>query len=248
MEEPEWTIDTGASTHMTSTPGILSHLQPYAGPDKVMVGNGNLFNITYTGHATIVSGSTKLTLENVLLVPDLERNLLSIGQLTTTFPITCEFTGVDFSIKDKDTHRILLKGIKHGNLYTIPTTKEAHFSVRFQAAGHGIWHQRLGHPNEAALRTLCSFGLINVAGSQKGTSLYASCQLGKLSRFPFSCSSNKDYSLFEKIHCGLWGPAPVNSMHNFSYYTCFVDDYSRYVWLVPLKRKSDFFRVFYLFV
>lgn len=43
----------------------------------------------------------------------------------------------------------------------------------------------------------------------------------------------------EFIHTDLWGPSPVASHTNFRYYIHFLDDYSRYTWLFPLKQKSD---------
>ena len=50
-----------------------------------------------------------------------------------------------------------------------------------------------------------------------------------------------------KIHCDLWGPAPVESSQHMKYYVIFVDDHSRYTWIYPLKKKSEFFEVFLKF-
>lgn len=53
---------------------------------------------------------------------------------------------------------------------------------------------------------------------------------------------------FDLVHSDLWGPAPIPSPAGFTYYILFLDDYSRYVWLYPLKRKSDSFAAFLHFV
>lgn len=50
-------MDTGASNHMT---GMLSNLRKYSGPDTVLIGDGS-----------------SLPLNDVLLVPNLTKNLLS---------------------------------------------------------------------------------------------------------------------------------------------------------------------------
>lgn len=50
-----------------------------------------------------------------------------------------------------------------------------------------------------------------------------------------------------KIHCELWGKAPIISVQGFKYYALFVDDFSRFNWLYPLKKKSDFLRCFIAF-
>jgi len=74
-----------------------------------------------------------------------------------------------------------------------------------------------------------------------------SCQLGKLSKLPFSHSEHLSTNVFEKIHCDLWGPAPVLSIEKFKYYACLVDDFSKYTWIIPLHNKSDFLILFISF-
>ena len=53
--------------------------------------------------------------------------------------------------------------------------------------------------------------------------------------------------MLDLIHSDLWGPSPVKSNSSFLYYLIFIDDYSRFTWLYPLKFKSDFFDIFLQF-
>ena len=46
--------------------------------------------------------------------------------------------------------------------------------------------------------------MIDVIGNAKLEQTYDSCQLGKLSRLPFSHSKHFSTSIFDKIHCDLW--------------------------------------------
>jgi hypothetical protein len=85
------------------------------------------------------------------------------------------------------------------------------------------------------------------SGSNKMNTLCESCQLDKLSKFPFSSSKSVSSVLFDKIHYDLWGPAPTFSIGKFLYYACFVDDYSKYCWLTSLCLKSDFLADFLAF-
>ena len=71
-----------------------------------------------------------------------------------------------------------------------------------------------------------------------------SCQLGKSSRLPFVASSFVASRPLERVHCDLWGPSPVTFIQGFRFYVIFVDNYSRFCWLYPLKHKSDFFNIF----
>ena len=80
---------------------------------------------------------------------------------------------------------------------------ESYFSNRFKSGSVDIWHQRLGHPQIKALQLLKNKGLIDVVGTLKSKHLCDSCQLGKLTKFPFSSSKHSSSFIFEKIHCDL---------------------------------------------
>lgn len=51
----------------------------------------------------------------------------------------------------------------------------------------------------------------------------------------------------EKIHSDLCGLAPILSSKKFQYYVSFIDDFTCYTWLYPLKNKSDFYTCFLKF-
>lgn len=78
-------------------------------------------------------------------------------------------------------------------------------------------------------------GLIDLIGTMKSKHLYDNCQLGKLSRLPFSCSENSSTSIFDKIHFYLWGPTLVLSLGKFKYHACLVNEFSKYVWIILLQ-------------
>lgn len=107
-----------------------------------------------------------------------------------------------------------------------------------------IWHQRLGHPNSKLLNLLKDKGFLNVARWTSKYSICVSCQLGKSCKLLFNSLNKTSKFSLEKIHCDLWGPAPIISNQRFRFYVIFIDDYSRFTWLYPLKRKSEFFDCF----
>ncbi|CAH9094995.1 unnamed protein product [Cuscuta epithymum] len=69
-------IDSGASSHMTATPSTLDQAVPYTGKDKVSVSNGATLPISSIGHSFIYPN---LVLNDVLVVPQITKNLLSIS-------------------------------------------------------------------------------------------------------------------------------------------------------------------------
>lgn len=151
-------------------------------------------------------------------------------------------------IKDKATGTILASGHKHGNLYALNKATEIALSaVRLGKAAEDIWHQRLGHPNSRFLKILNSQHVIDVNKWKKIPTLCSSCQLGKSCKLSFTLRNKIETEPLAKIHSDLWGPAPVSSFQGMKYYVVFVDDFSRFSWLYPLKKKSEFFTTFLKF-
>ncbi|EAZ18451.1 hypothetical protein OsJ_33978 [Oryza sativa Japonica Group] len=72
----EWYVDSGASSHMTPHTGTLT-LAPTTSPSYIVVGNGSLLPITATGSACINFPHQSFLLNNVLVSPDIIRNLIS---------------------------------------------------------------------------------------------------------------------------------------------------------------------------
>ena len=52
-------------------------------------------------------------------------------------------------------------------------------------------------------------------------------------------SSLRSNSPLELIYSDVWGPLPIPSHDGFNYYVIFVDHYTKYIWLFPIKRKYD---------
>ena len=73
------------------------------------------------------------------------------------------------------------------------------------------------------------------------------CSLAKSHKLPFSQSTYKSTRPLALIYSDVCGPAPITSHFGYPYYVIFVDDYSKYIWLFPMKNKSDVFSIFYDF-
>lgn len=217
-----------------------------------MVGNGQTLPITHIGQATIGTGVSSIKINDVLLVPDIKKNLLSVSKLTTDFPFTFEFDGLGFVINDMTTNQIVAKRCKRDGLYAldgggpfaVDGDPKAFFSYRFRQANNDCWHHRLGHPHQRVIDHLHSSNLISFNSKSKSFKVCTSCQMGKSCRLPFLPVENEIKIPFFKIHCDLWGPAPVKSREHFRFYAIFVDDYTHFTWFFPLRKKSDLFAAF----
>lgn len=69
------------------------------------------------------------------------------------------------------------------------------------------------------------------------------CQLGKHLKLPFSKSNNTTLLPFDIIHFDLW-TSPLPILSGFRYYVLFLDELTHYLWVYPLRRKSEVFSKF----
>ena len=85
-------------------------------------------------------------LNNVLVVPSIVRNLLSIRQFTRNNSCSIELDAVGFSVKDLRTRCVILRCNSDGDLYTITAAAPA-TAHALLAASTSLWHQRLLLPS-----------------------------------------------------------------------------------------------------
>lgn len=116
-QDSAWFPDTGASAHMTADTGKLQSFARYTGSDKKFVGNGAALDITHIGSASDPYGHNRLELNDVLVVPEIKKSLLSVSQMTTDHPYVFEFSSNGFEIKNRETRRVIAAGSRCGGLY-----------------------------------------------------------------------------------------------------------------------------------
>jgi hypothetical protein len=123
-----WYSDTGAIDHITSDLDRLYVREQYNGGDKVHVGNGTGLRILHTGHASLRTASRSLALRNILHVPEISKNLLSVHKLARDNDVFFEYHPWHFSIKDRRTGTSLLDGRCEAGLYPLKSSDVATFN------------------------------------------------------------------------------------------------------------------------
>ena len=117
-----WYMDTRATYHLTLNFNNLNAHTPFASLDKVVIGNGNCLNISNIGYSTILSVSQSLNLKNILHVPQLTTNLISVNKLCTDNNVTVEFFTNGFVMKDQASKKALLQGNLNHGLYKLSSS------------------------------------------------------------------------------------------------------------------------------
>ena len=106
-----------------------------------------------------------------------------------------------------------------------------------------LWHQRLGHPHFKVLhRIISTYGLPTFAYNK--ISPCDACLSSKSHKLPYAIPQHSTNRPLELVHSDLWGPSPVLSHLGHKYYVIFIDDFTRYTWMYPLKLKSDVLNIF----
>ena len=144
----EWIIDSGASHHMASSKESFSSLHAYSGP-PILMGDNSAVAATGQGRVQFEDGS----FENVLHIPRLSVNLLSVYQMTHTGSgRKVEFTPDSVSIYDMQTNLKIASGKVNdqSRLYTFSDFVPQSDSILLLTHANEesrIWHERFGHLN-----------------------------------------------------------------------------------------------------
>lgn len=245
MSVSPWLLDSGASHHITSDLNNLSLHAPYHGGDDVMIGNGTGLPITHTGSTKLSPSSRPLTLNNVLCVPDMRKNLISVNKLCKTNNVMVQMCPFDFQVKDLRTGETLVNGKASKGVYEWPTENSSVLNSAlafscFKTSKSG-WHSRLGHPNSQTLSHMISCFHLPVSSS---SSLPCnSCFSNKIHKLPFSNTTLSSSRPLDIIFSDVW-TSPIHSIDGFKYYVLFVDHFTRYTWMFPMKAKSQVAQIF----
>lgn len=233
----DWFLDTGASAHMSSTPGILAHPRPLPFSSCITVGNGAKLPVTHTASTHIPTSSTDLHLHNVLVSPPLIKNLISVKKLTRDNNVSIEFDPTGFSIKDLQTQVVKLRCDSPGDLYPL-RLPSPHALSATSSPSVERWHLRLGHPGSASLSKV--LGSFDFQCNKSAPHHCSACNVGKNVRLPLHSSSSQTLFPFQLVHTDVW-TSPIYSNSGYKYYVVFLDDFTHYIWTFPVRNKSEVF-------
>lgn len=164
---------------MTPTSDNVDSATSYNGNDRVIVGNGKSLSITHIGNRLV---TPNIHLNDVLVVPNLTRNLLSISRLTRDFSINVVFSDNSFIVQNRVDGTILATGRRDGGLYLLQNVHFAllvDFNNKIQRGSFKLWHERLGHVNSHIILLLNHQGRLSVSSILPNPTFCGSCQFAK---------------------------------------------------------------------
>jgi hypothetical protein len=183
-------------------------------------------------------------MKDVLYVPDLTKNLLSIPSLEKKcFRVAFIYGEVLMWAKGETLKGAIIIGSAENGLYKIKGHSEAAMTHAIEKSCE-LWHRILSHINYKALPYIFKAvtGLPELKVDHEG--ICNGCAQGKNIKNSFPKRDNKVEGVLELIHSNVYGPMPSSSISGYAYYVSFIDDYSRKTWIYFLKSKDEVFSKF----
>ena len=246
----DWYIDSGASCHFTTNEDWVKN-KGQSDLSEITVANNEKLTIKCVGDVelkTLVdSQHVDITVKNVMCIPGLTTNLLSVSQMIKNGNAV-KFENKRCEIYNPKNELIATADLQDG-IYklNIPEELSVLAAPAVALAIGRTWHRRLGHINTVYLNKMIN-GAVEGMQCQGQTQFdlknCITCCEGKQFRLPFKNVGKRASSLLEVIHTDLCGPMQKQSLGGSKYFLTFVDDYSRMGFIYFLKSKSEVFQHF----
>nr|KYP42874.1 Retrovirus-related Pol polyprotein from transposon TNT 1-94 [Cajanus cajan] len=143
-KEESWVLDSGASFHATSQREFFENYVP-GNLGKVYLGNEQSCEIVGKGVVKIKLKGSVWELKNVRHIPDLTKNLISVGQLASE-GYTTTFHGDDWKISKGA--MTIARGKKSGTLYKTAGAGKQYFVTFIDDHSRKVWVYFLKHKSE----------------------------------------------------------------------------------------------------
>lgn len=242
-----WIADSGATAHMCNRQEWFTSLKALETPETVNVGDNGKLLVTGIGEVEMYSCANDeqrlIKLKNVLLVPGLATNLISIGQAEDSNIKVVFWKGqVSFILQGND---VVAAGSKlSGSLYimkVVPAKTNDCAAYLCQVERTlSDWHRTLGHAGkERILKLLKSNDLKVKSRSQDTDEDCSDCPVGKAKHISHPSKDHRAMTLGDEVYVDLAGPISTNCASGSRYYLLCKDAWSTYTYLYLIQDKTQ---------
>ena len=250
----DWIADTGATSHMTPHRHWFLSYKPDKRPirlaDEKVVFSVGIGSVRFS---PVIKGQKRRLLEfhDVLHVPSLRSNLLSVLSLTRLKQYTVFITGEIMEFR-RLSQLLFTATINSNNSAFLDGQVEpmTQFAGRVSTCSldASLWHRRFCHLNKEDVGRVMNGKLVSGVAVESKAAMDPICEpciAGKQHRIAVPrIAQNRSSAPLELVHSDVHGPLPVRSRHHYRYWITFIDDFSRFWAVLPLKDKSGAFAAF----
>ena len=248
-----WFLDSCASDHIANDRNLFSNLRKLSTPISVSMGDDSTVYATEIGTITlrtVISDKiTEITATDVLYVPELGTNLISVWHLNKN-KFNVSFTNeMKATILDQN-GQCIANAFANGRIYQLsceamkPQRKNIQRALIANSSKPETlhtWHQRLGHLNYPSIKAMSKTNDIKISDLEimHDKSICVACLEGKFTRSYNKGPSSRATEKLELIHSDLCGPFTGQSITGSKYYIIYIDDKSRAVFVRFLKGHTS---------
>ena len=199
-----------------------------------------------------------ILLRDVLFVPSLQRNLISVSRLDKEqyecyfghgkCAIWCNNIRVGVAFLHNELYLLSLRekiySVNKVNEIVSASNKEQKKRKRTQDSSR-LWHCRLGHISRGRIERLVKNDILPPL-EFSDIEQCIDCIKGKFVK-QIKKGATRSTTTLEIIHTDICGPFSVKSVDGYDSFITFTDDYSRYGYIYPIKEKSEALDKFKIF-
>ncbi|KAG8362995.1 hypothetical protein BUALT_BualtUnG0016000 [Buddleja alternifolia] len=197
--ENEWILDSGCTFHMTPNRGWFDEFTKLEG-GSVLLGNNKSCKVQGIGSVRIkMFNGIEKVLKQVRYIPELKRNLISLGMLDDLgYSMKLE----SGTLKVVKGSMVIMKGIRRNGIYSLIGCTVIGSISSVESDRTVLWHRRLSHVSERGLVELSKQGLL--AGDKiERLEFCETCVYGKSSRVKFATGKMQTKGTLDYIHSDL---------------------------------------------
>src|SRR5258708_11814114 len=236
-------------------------------PREVILGNKQKILAPGIGQIKVnlgVGKSSQLTtIHDVLYCPSISHNLLSVPQLTSIGAHT-QFANKSCHIYSSSKRLIAIAELED-SLYRLPVTVVANEKAYITVVGtpdsanvaHSItasasldvWHARLGHISMDSILKMLQGGMVkgmDVVGKKdiEGSTHCSECEAASHHRNPIpSKTHTHSEQVLGRVFSDICEVQTI-TREGFKYFITFIDNFSQFLTIYPIKNKSDMLEKF----
>lgn len=235
----QWIVDSGSSSHMVNSVTQLKDMRDV----NSEIGTAKK-SISMKAEGIGVVEAKDCTLKEVVYVPELSKNLLSVNAITRN---NGEVRFKNNKVEIFKNKKKIVEGEKDENgLYVVNLTQDiqdTNLNVLMTKEDNAlVWHRKLGHLGSTNMKKLVNISDgMNLTGKDFKIldNICETCLKAKQTRKPFKEERNRASRPLELIHSDVCGPIEPTTWDGSKYFITFLDDYTHFTSVYLMKGKYE---------
>lgn len=241
-QDDAWYVDSGASSHMTRHKTLIQNITTPV-IQNIRVADNKVLSVQCSGEVSLDvyndrGEENKVLFTNVLCVPELATNLISVSQIIRS--------GGQVRFNEEGCVIMNSKG------QIVATASAVNNMYRLNMSGRGyacmsdveekdpyLWHQRMGHLNFHSLSKMTENTDHVIFPNKIEDLTCVTCKEGKQTRLPFKSKGSRASNILDLVHSDICGPMETETLGGSKYFITFLDDHSKKIHVYFLRNKSD---------